>query len=46
MVDEDELAALLALGVSPEETGKRLIDSANAAGGKDNITAVVVDITG
>jgi protein phosphatase len=43
MVDEDELAALLALGVSPEETGKRLIDSANAAGGKDNITAVVVD---
>jgi protein phosphatase len=46
MVDEEELAALLALGVSPEETGKRLIDSANAAGGKDNITAVVVDITG
>jgi protein phosphatase len=46
MVDEDDLAALLALGVSPDETGRRLIDSANAAGGKDNITAVVVDITG
>jgi len=45
MVDEGDLAALLALGVSPEETGRRLIDSANAAGGKDNITAVVVDIT-
>ncbi len=43
MVDETELAALLALRVSPEETGRRLIDSANAAGGKDNITAVVVD---
>ena len=43
MVDEAELAALLALGVSPAETGRRLIDSANAAGGKDNITAVVVD---
>ncbi|HET9793606.1 MAG TPA: protein phosphatase 2C domain-containing protein [Thermoanaerobaculia bacterium] len=45
MVDEGDLSALLALGVSPEETGRRLIDSANAAGGKDNITAVVVDFS-
>jgi protein phosphatase len=43
MVDEDELRALLSLGRPPEETGRRLVDSANAAGGKDNITAVVVD---
>ncbi|HKB69981.1 MAG TPA: protein phosphatase 2C domain-containing protein [Thermoanaerobaculia bacterium] len=43
MVDEPELAALLSLRRPPEETGRRLIDSANAAGGKDNITAVVVD---
>jgi protein phosphatase len=45
MVDEADLGSLLALGVSPEETGRRLIDSANAAGGKDNITAVVVDFS-
>jgi protein phosphatase len=43
MIDESELAALLALRVPPGDTGRRLIDSANAAGGKDNITAVVVD---
>jgi protein phosphatase len=43
MIDESELAALLALRVPPADTGRRLIDSANAAGGKDNITAVVVD---
>ena len=44
MVPEPELASLLALGLPPETTGRRLIDSANAAGGKDNITAVVVDV--
>jgi len=43
MVDEQDLASLLAAGLTPEETGRRLIDSANEAGGKDNITAVVVD---
>ncbi|HWC64997.1 MAG TPA: protein phosphatase 2C domain-containing protein [Thermoanaerobaculia bacterium] len=43
MVDEEDLRALLSLERPPEETGKRLVDSANAAGGKDNITAVVVD---
>ena len=44
MVPEGDLASLLALRLPPDATGKRLIDSANAAGGKDNITAVVVDV--
>lgn len=44
MVPETELETLLARKLPPEETGRRLIDSANAAGGEDNITAVVVDI--
>jgi protein phosphatase len=44
MVPEPELEALLSQKLPPDETGRRLIDSANAAGGKDNITAVVVDI--
>jgi len=46
MVPEEGLGELLALHLSPAESGRRLIDGANAAGGKDNITAVVVDITG
>ena len=46
MVPEEALGELLALRVSPAESGRRLIDGANAAGGKDNITAVVVDIAG
>ena len=44
MVPEPELEALLSRRLDPVETGRQLIDSANAAGGKDNITAVVVDI--
>lgn len=44
MVPEPELEALLSRQFRPDESCRRLIDSANAAGGKDNITAVVVDI--
>lgn len=44
MIPENALGDLLGPRLSPAESGRRLIDGANAAGGKDNITAVVVDI--
>ena len=43
LVPESELAQLIAF---PElvEAASRLVDRANAAGGKDNITAIVVEV--
>src|SRR5262249_331736 len=41
MVDNDQIAALLAAGESPHGTCRNLVDRALAAGGKDNVTAVV-----
>jgi 3-oxoacyl-[acyl-carrier-protein] synthase III len=46
----DELAAhaaakaLAAAGLTPEETAGALIDAALASGGRDNVTAIVVDV--
>lgn len=40
MVTDEEIASLLAS--SAEDPARALVDAANAAGGKDNITAVVV----
>jgi len=42
-VQNDEIPDVLALG--PEAAASRLIDMANARGGRDNITAVVVEVT-
>jgi PPM family protein phosphatase len=41
-LDEFEIAAILALPVPPEDVVCRLIEAANARGGPDNITAIVV----
>lgn len=41
MVDDAGLAAVLAAAGDPKEACRRLVEQANAAGGKDNITAVV-----
>ncbi|MBY0229330.1 MAG: protein phosphatase 2C domain-containing protein [Gemmataceae bacterium] len=41
MLDDDRLAAILSEERSPEAACARLIAEANAAGGRDNITAVV-----
>jgi protein phosphatase len=41
MVPDDRIAAVLAAGTGPEETCRRLVDEANEAGGRDNITAIV-----
>lgn len=39
---EDEIPAITALG--PEQAVRRFIDTANLRGGRDNITAIVVDV--
>jgi PPM family protein phosphatase len=44
MVREDGIALLLTENPAPQDAADRLIDAANANGGEDNITAVVVDV--
>ena len=42
----DELADILAFGKAPEASVRRLIELANAAGGTDNISALVIECQG
>jgi serine/threonine protein phosphatase PrpC len=42
-VSDDQLAEALRSAATPQEACDRLIEAANAAGGKDNITVVVVE---
>jgi serine/threonine protein phosphatase PrpC len=42
MIDKAAITTILSLNESLEEKGKSLIDAANNAGGKDNITVVLV----
>jgi len=42
-VNDDQLAEALRSAATPQEACDRLIEAANAAGGKDNITVVVVE---
>ena len=44
VVEEEDLRTMLSWGLPPELTAQRLIDAANALGGPDNVTAVVVDV--
>lgn len=44
MVDDDQIARILASEPSPQQAVDALIDRALTAGGHDNVTAVVVDI--
>ena len=44
VVDEAELHAMLSAGWPPSQTTRQLIDAANAQGGPDNITAIVIDV--
>jgi protein phosphatase len=44
MVDDDQIARILASEPSPQQAVDALIERALAAGGHDNVTAVVVDI--
>ena len=43
MVDEDTIAGVLAADPDPNSAARQLIDAANAAGGADNITVVILD---
>ncbi len=43
MITDDEIATHLAAADTPEEAAWALVEAANAAGGFDNITVVVVD---
>jgi serine/threonine protein phosphatase PrpC len=44
MVSEGEILSLLQEAPSPEEARERLIAAANAAGGRDNVTAVLLSV--
>ena len=43
-VTDDRLRLHLAAALTPEETAAALVDAALAAGGRDNVTAIVVDV--
>jgi len=43
-VDDDELLALLAESADPGDAARQLVGAAKRAGGKDNITVVIVDV--
>ena len=42
MVEDEQISAILKSGQSPEKTGKKLIETANKNGGKDNIAVIVI----
>jgi PPM family protein phosphatase len=46
MIDDDEVAAILAEATDPRDAADRLVEAAVRAGGRDNATAVVVDVMG
>ena len=43
MVDDDQIAVLLKSAEEPEKIGKKLIETANRNGGKDNIAVIVIN---
>ena len=43
MLDDDEIREILLTESDPRTAAQALIDAALAAGGKDNVTAVIVD---
>lgn len=44
MVDDEQLAILLKSAKKPEKIGKKLIETANKNGGKDNIAVIVINV--
>lgn len=43
-LDHHEILALMAKGLSATDTAKALVDAAVVAGGRDNVTTVVIDV--
>ena len=46
MIDDDAVAAILGEATDPRDAADRLVAEAVRAGGRDNATAVVVDVMG
>jgi protein phosphatase len=46
MLDEDRIADILREHQDPQAAADALVDAANEAGGQDNITVVVIDVSG
>ena len=46
MIDDAEIAEILVDAEDPRDAAERLVEAALAAGGRDNATAVVVDVVG
>jgi PPM family protein phosphatase len=46
MIDDARIASILADAEDPRDAADRLVEAALAAGGRDNATAVVVDVVG
>ena len=46
MIGDDEVATILGDATDPRDAADRLVEAAVAAGGRDNATAVVVDVMG
>ena len=44
MLDDAEIAALLGADATPQSRVQGLIDSANARGGRDNVTVAIADV--
>ena len=44
MVEDEQLAILLKSAKTPEKVGKKLIDTANQNGGKDNIAVILINV--
>jgi len=44
MVEDDEILRIVRRESSPEEAAVKLIEAANRAGGKDNISVVLVEV--
>jgi PPM family protein phosphatase len=45
MIEDTQIAAIVHAAPSPMDAARQLVDAANIAGGDDNITAVIVEIT-
>ena len=46
MIEDDQIEGVLAAESDPDAACQRLIELANEAGGHDNITTILVDVTG
>jgi protein phosphatase len=44
MVSDANMHQIVNTSLSPQEACKRLVEAANAAGGEDNITVIVVQV--